>query len=181
MVDVRPFGLDGSAGSTPLRITLARPGPSALFGKLYAATTSAPTAGTSWGAPSSTGGWRTSRPSPRVRRLVQYEDYLLRLMYAAGIPTAEPYGFVEITPEREYLIVTEFFEGAEEIGEADVDEEVIDDALAVVRRLWDVGAGPSRHQAGQRAGPGRARCCSSTWPSPRSGPRRGARPSTWPT
>ena len=70
---------------------------------------------------------------------MQYEDYLLRLMYGAGIPTARPYGFVEITPEREYLLVTEFFDGAVEISDAVIDDGVIDDALAVVRRLWDAG------------------------------------------
>jgi tRNA A-37 threonylcarbamoyl transferase component Bud32 len=48
---------------------------------------------------------------------------------------------VEITPEREYLLVAEFFEGAREIGdpEVTVDEAVIDDALAQVRRLWQAG------------------------------------------
>ena len=51
----------------------------------------------------------------------------------------EPYGFVEITPEREYLLVTEFFDGAVEIGEAEVDESIIDQGLLVVRRLWEAG------------------------------------------
>jgi hypothetical protein len=46
---------------------------------------------------------------------------------------------VELTPEREYLIVTEFLEGAKEISEAEVDETVIDEGLAIVRRLWDAG------------------------------------------
>jgi RIO-like serine/threonine protein kinase len=46
---------------------------------------------------------------------------------------------VEITPEREYMIVMEFFEGAVEIGEADVDDGVIDDGLLLIRRLWDAG------------------------------------------
>ena len=74
-----------------------------------------------------------------MRRLVQYEDYLLRLMHSAGIATARPYGFVEITPEREFLLVTEFFAGAAEISAAPVDDEIIDDALGVVRQLWDAG------------------------------------------
>jgi hypothetical protein len=30
-----------------------------------------------------------------VRRLVEYEDHLLRLMRDAGLPTPRPYGFVE--------------------------------------------------------------------------------------
>ena len=54
-------------------------------------------------------------PFKSVARLVQYEDYALRVMRDAGIPTATPYGIVEITPGREYILVTSFFEGAEEI------------------------------------------------------------------
>ena len=74
-----------------------------------------------------------------MRRLVQYEDYALRVMRDAGIPTAAPLGIVELTPEREYLLVTEFFDGAVEIGEAEVDDQIIDEGLALVRRLWDAG------------------------------------------
>jgi tRNA A-37 threonylcarbamoyl transferase component Bud32 len=70
---------------------------------------------------------------------VEYEDHLLRLMRDAGLPTPRPYGFVEITPEREYLIVMEFFEGAHEMRGGPVDDQVIGDALHVVRRMWDVG------------------------------------------
>ena len=44
-------------------------------------------------------------PFSSVRRLVEYEDYALRLLRDAGIPTATPYGIVEITPEREYMLV----------------------------------------------------------------------------
>jgi hypothetical protein len=46
---------------------------------------------------------------------------------------------VELTPEREYLLVTEFFDGAVELGDAEVDEQIIDDGLGIVRRLWDAG------------------------------------------
>ena len=60
-------------------------------------------------------------------------------MQAASVPSAEPYGFVEITPEREYLLVTEFMAGAREIGEVEVDDAIIDHALSVVRTLWDAG------------------------------------------
>jgi tRNA A-37 threonylcarbamoyl transferase component Bud32 len=70
---------------------------------------------------------------------VQYEDYVLRLLVSAGLPAPEPLGIVEITPEREYLLVTEFFDGAREIGECRVDEDVIDQGLRVVRRLWESG------------------------------------------
>jgi tRNA A-37 threonylcarbamoyl transferase component Bud32 len=74
-----------------------------------------------------------------VRRLVQYEDYILRLLRDARLPTAAPYGIVEITPEREYMLVTEFMEGAVEIGEAEVDDSIIDQGLEIVRRLWEAG------------------------------------------
>jgi hypothetical protein len=46
---------------------------------------------------------------------------------------------VELTPEREYLLVTEFFAGATELGEATVDDQVIDDGLGIIRKLWDAG------------------------------------------
>jgi tRNA A-37 threonylcarbamoyl transferase component Bud32 len=74
-----------------------------------------------------------------VRRLVEYEDHALRLLRDAGIPTAAPYGIVEITPGREYMLVAGFIDGAWEIGEAEVDDDVIDEGLQVIRRLWDAG------------------------------------------
>ena len=37
------------------------------------------------------------------------------------------------------MIVMEFFEGAVEIGDAVVDDGVIDQGLSMVRRLWDAG------------------------------------------
>ena len=74
-----------------------------------------------------------------VRRLVQQEDYALRLCRDAGLPGPEPFGFVELTPEREYLLLTEFFAGPAELGEATVDDTVIDDGLLIIRRMWDAG------------------------------------------
>ena len=50
-----------------------------------------------------------------------------------------PYGVVELTPEREYLLVTEFFDGATELGEAQVDDKVIDNGLQIIRKLWEAG------------------------------------------
>jgi tRNA A-37 threonylcarbamoyl transferase component Bud32 len=74
-----------------------------------------------------------------VRRFVEYEDYTLRLLQDMGLPSPKAYGVVEITPEREYMIVMEFFEGAVEIGDADVDDSVIDQGMRLVRQLWDAG------------------------------------------
>ncbi len=74
-----------------------------------------------------------------MRRLAEYEDYALRLLQDAGIAVPRPYGIVEITPEREYLVVTEFFDGAVEIGGADLDDQLIDQGLSLIRALWDAG------------------------------------------
>jgi tRNA A-37 threonylcarbamoyl transferase component Bud32 len=81
------------------------------------------------------------RPFRTVRRMVQNEDYLLRVLRDAGLPVVRTYGFVELTPEREYMLVTEFADGAREICEDDVvvDTTLIDDGLRVVRGLWDAG------------------------------------------
>jgi tRNA A-37 threonylcarbamoyl transferase component Bud32/membrane-associated phospholipid phosphatase len=137
--DIRPFGLAGSAGSTPLRIEVDDEADTVLFGKLYAATHLRADRWYKLGRTLLYGRLEDESTFSTVRRLVQYEDYLLRLMQAAGVPSAEPYGFVEITPEREYLLVTEFLAGTEEIGEVEVNDDIIDDALRVVRKLWDSG------------------------------------------
>jgi hypothetical protein len=46
---------------------------------------------------------------------------------------------VELTPNREYMLVTEFFENARNLGDAEIDEAVIDEGLRMVRRLWEIG------------------------------------------
>ena len=74
-----------------------------------------------------------------MRRLVIYEDYALRLLQDIGVRTARPHGVIEITPEREYVLVTEFFKDAEEISEAHIGDGVIDQGLALIRNLWDAG------------------------------------------
>jgi tRNA A-37 threonylcarbamoyl transferase component Bud32/membrane-associated phospholipid phosphatase len=137
--EVKPFGLAGSAGSTPLRIKLAGDPPALLFGKLYARTHLRSDRWYKFGRELLYGRLEDEKAFNTVRRLVQHEDYALHKLHLAGLPTPRPYGFVELTPDREYLLVTEFFEGARELGEATVDEAVIDDGLGVVRKLWDAG------------------------------------------
>jgi len=70
---------------------------------------------------------------------VEYEDYMLRLMADVGVPSAAPYGFVELTPEREYLLVAEFLAGGTEILDAEISRDTIRDALSIIRRLWNAG------------------------------------------
>ena len=139
VLDVKPVGLAGSGGSTPLRVKVAGNPDTYVFAKLYAKSHLMADRWYKLGRSILYGALEDEAPFHTVRRLVESEDYTLRLLRDAGIPTALPYGVVEITPEREYLLVTEFLEGAEEIGEAEVDEEVIDNALLLVRKLWDAG------------------------------------------
>ena len=139
---VVPFGLEGSGGSTPLKITVKADcdeGESAVFGKLYAATHLHSDRWYKLGRTLLYGRLEDEQPYHSVRRLVQYEDYVLHLLADAGLPAPRPLGIVEITPEREYLLVTEFVRGSQEIGEAVVDDAVIDQGLSVVRRMWEIG------------------------------------------
>jgi tRNA A-37 threonylcarbamoyl transferase component Bud32/membrane-associated phospholipid phosphatase len=137
--EVKPFGLAGSAGSTPLRITVKGDPPRQLFGKLYAQSHLRSDRWYKLGRELLYGRLEDEKPFNTVRRLVQQEDYALALMQRAGLPSPTPFGFVELTPEREYLLVTEFFDGATELGEAEVDDQVIDDGLGIIRKLWDAG------------------------------------------
>jgi hypothetical protein len=139
VVDVKPVGLAGSGGSTPLRIRVAGDPDTYLFGKLYAMNHVRADRWYKLGRTILYGRLEDEAPFHSVRRLVQYEDYASRVMRDAGIPTAAPLGVIQLTPEREYLFVTSFFDGAVEIGEAEVDDQIIDEGLAMVRRLWNNG------------------------------------------
>jgi membrane-associated phospholipid phosphatase len=139
VLDIVPVGLESSAGSTPLRLTVEGDPGEHLFGKLY---TLGHVRADRWYKL-----WRTilygtledEHPFGSVRQLTQYEDYVLRLLRDAGVRSATPYGIVEITPEREYLLVTEFLFGAVELGDAEVDDGLIDQGLLLIRKLWDAG------------------------------------------
>jgi tRNA A-37 threonylcarbamoyl transferase component Bud32 len=137
--EVKPFGLAGSAGSTPLRIKVKGDPGTVLFGKLYARSHLRSDRWYKLGRELLYGRLEDEKAFNTVGRLVQQEDYALRLLRDAGLPTPAPYGVVELTPEREYLITFEFFDQATELGEAEVDEQVIDDGLGIIRKLWDAG------------------------------------------
>jgi tRNA A-37 threonylcarbamoyl transferase component Bud32/membrane-associated phospholipid phosphatase len=142
VLDVKPVGLEGSAGSTPLRLRIAagdKEPERDLFAKLYAKSHVRADRSYKLGRSILYGALEDEAPFQSVRRFVEYEDYTLLRLRHAGIPVPAPFGFVEITPEREYLIVMEFFTGAQELGKAAVDDTVIDSGLRLVRRLWDAG------------------------------------------
>jgi len=139
VLEIKPIGLAASGGSTPLRLRIAGDPDSYVFAKLYAKSHVRADRWYKLGRTILYGSLEDETSFQTVRRFVQYEDYTLRLMQDAELPVPAPYGIVEITPEREYLIVMEFFDRAVEINEADVDDEIIDEGLLLVRRLWDAG------------------------------------------
>jgi tRNA A-37 threonylcarbamoyl transferase component Bud32 len=142
VLDVKPVGLEGSGGSTPLRIKIEATDDEPeryVFAKLYAKSHVRADRWYKLGRTILYGALEDEKPFQSVRRFVEYEDYTLRLLNDLGIPVPRPYGIVEITPEREYMIVMEFFEGAVEIGDAEIDDGVIDQGLGMVRRMWDEG------------------------------------------
>jgi membrane-associated phospholipid phosphatase len=139
VTEIKPVGLASSAASTPLRLRVEGGPEEYVFAKLY---TKAHVRADRWYKLTRSilyGSLEDEKPFQSVRRLAEYEDHMLRLMRDSGIRTARPYGIVEITPEREYLLITEFFSGAAEVGDAVVDDEVIDQGLLLVRKLWDAG------------------------------------------
>ncbi|HEX9123321.1 MAG TPA: phosphatase PAP2 family protein [Actinomycetota bacterium] len=142
VLEIKPVGLEGSGGSTPLRLKVAATDDEPeryLFAKLYAKNHVRADRWYKLGRSILYGALEDETPFGTVRRFVEYEDYTLRLLRDAGIPTPAPFGIVEITPEREYMILMEFFAGAVEIGESEVDDGVISDGLAVIRAFWDAG------------------------------------------
>jgi tRNA A-37 threonylcarbamoyl transferase component Bud32 len=137
--EVQPFGWEGSAGSTPLRIKVKGEEDAWLFAKLYARSHLRADRWYKFGRTLLYGRLEDEKPFNTVRRFVQQEDYALALLQRAGVPSPEPYGVVELTPEREYLVVCEFLDGATEISQAQVDDAVIDQGLGIIRRLWEAG------------------------------------------
>ena len=88
--EIRPFGLAGSGGSTPLRITVEGDPPRMLFGKLYAQNHLRADRWYKLGRELLYGRLEDEKPFNTVRRLVQQEDYALRLMRDHGLPSLPP-------------------------------------------------------------------------------------------
>jgi membrane-associated phospholipid phosphatase/tRNA A-37 threonylcarbamoyl transferase component Bud32 len=141
ILEMKLVGLEGSGGSTPLKLRVVdeQGVERAVFAKLYAKNHVRADRWYKLGRTMLYGRLEDETPFGTVRRFVEYEDYTLRLLGEYGFATPRPLGVVEITPEREYLIAMEFFEDAEEIGDVDIDEQIIDEGLSMIRRMWDVG------------------------------------------
>jgi tRNA A-37 threonylcarbamoyl transferase component Bud32 len=139
VLEIKPVGLEASGGSTPLRLRIAGEPDSYVFAKLYAKSHVRADRWYKLGRKILYGALEDETSFQTVRRFVQYEDYTLRFMQDVKLPVPTPYGIVEITPEREYLIVMEFFDGAVEINDAEVDDAVIDQGLQLIRTMWNAG------------------------------------------
>jgi tRNA A-37 threonylcarbamoyl transferase component Bud32/membrane-associated phospholipid phosphatase len=138
-IDVKLFGLEASGGSTPLLITLENGDHRHVFAKLYAHNHLRSDRWYKLGRSLLYGALEDERPFKTVRALAQHEDYIMRLMQAAGVPGPRSYGIVEITRGREYLLVAEFIEGAEEMSQAEVNGAIVFAGLAAIRSMWDAG------------------------------------------
>ena len=132
-----PIGLEGSAGSTPLKIVDSSG--DAVFAKLYSSTHLRSDRWYKLGRTLLYGRLEDEQRFTSVRRLVQHEHYMLFAFEAAGVATHAPIGIVEITPDREYLLVTEFLHDAVEISQVAVDVDLADQGLQLVQQLWRAG------------------------------------------
>jgi hypothetical protein len=134
---VEPFGAEGSGGSTPLLMTLDDG--SRVFGKILA---TSHVKADRWYRTVRTimyGRLEDETSFSSVRQLIGQEDYALRLLDDDGFHVAHTYGIVELTPNQEYLLAEQFFDDADTLGHATVDDAVIDQGMHLVRRLWDSG------------------------------------------
>ena len=104
VTEVEPFGLEGSGGSSPLRMKLADG--SRVFGKIYATSHVRADRWYRVGRTILYGKLEDETPFGDVRRLAEYEDYALRYLAMNGLEVAHTYGIVELTPNREYMLVT---------------------------------------------------------------------------
>ncbi|MGZ8614112.1 MAG: phosphatase PAP2 family protein, partial [Actinomycetota bacterium] len=137
VTDVEPFGLEGSGGSSPLRMTLADG--SRVFGKIYATSHVRADRWYRVGRTILYGKLEDETPFGSVRRLAEYEDYALRYLAMNDVMVARTWGIVELTPNREYMLVTEFFEDSKNLGDSEIDDVVIDEGLRLIRQFWDIG------------------------------------------
>ncbi len=137
VTNVKAFGEEGSGGSTPLLMTIEDG--TRVFGKILA---SSHARSDRWYRIMRTimyGRLEDETSFSSVRQLIGAEDYALRLLDDLGFRVAHSYGIVELTPNQEYLLAEEFFEGGETLGHAEVTDAVIAEGIQLVRALWDAG------------------------------------------
>ena len=179
MEEVELFGLAGSAGST-LPWIRSRATYTWLFAKLYAKNHLRADRLAKLGRELLYGRLEDEKLFNTVRRLVQQEDYALQKLYLVGPMQPAALRHRRAHPRAEYLLVTEFFDRAVELGEAEVDEQAIDDGLAIIRGAWEAGlAHRDIKPANLLVRDGRLLLIDVFFTEVRPTPC--ARPSTWPT
>jgi tRNA A-37 threonylcarbamoyl transferase component Bud32 len=140
---IEPFGQSASGGSTPLKLVVRdRDGgsTSTRFAKLYSSTHLRADRWYKLGRTILYGELEDETAFESVRRLVEYEDYMVRVMNEAGVPTVAPRGFLEIDPDREYLLMTSLLERSEEADtDVELSDRAIDAGLEAVQTMWDHG------------------------------------------
>jgi len=137
VTDVEPFGLEGSGGSSPLRMTLEDG--VHLFGKIYSTSHLRADRWYKIGRSITYGKMEDEVAFGSVLRLAAWEDYALRILRDSGIDVATTYGVVELTPGREYMLVTEMFANAKNLGDSEIDDTIINEGVQLIRSLWDAG------------------------------------------
>ena len=135
--DVRLVGLEGSAGSTPLRI--AAVDGEVYFGKLYARS--------HLRSDRSYKLWRTliygrledEQHFTSVRRLVQHEDYMLHVMARVGVPSRGGGRHRRDHPRPRVPAGHRVPDRRRRDQRGAVDVEIIDEGLEVDRAMWRAG------------------------------------------
>ena len=141
VLDIKPIGLAGSGGSTPLRITVAGDPDTNLFGKLYAMSHVRADRWYKLGRTILYGRLEDEAPFQSVRRLVQYEDYTLRLMQRPRHPDGRALRHRRADARSGSTCSSPSSSTApSEIGEAEVDDSIIDQGLQLVRSSGTPGS-----------------------------------------
>ena len=128
----------GSSGSTPLLLDLDDG--TQLFAKLYSLAHLRADRWYKLGRAVLYGRLEDEAPFADIRHLVEHEDYMLRVARDAGVPVPRSHGIVQVTPGREYVLVTEALPDARQLGDCTgVADQVVVEGLDIVRRLWSAG------------------------------------------
>jgi tRNA A-37 threonylcarbamoyl transferase component Bud32 len=142
LVSIEPIGEESSGGSTPLKLEVRDEETgrtSRRFAKLYSSTHLRADRWYKLGRTILYGELEDEASFESVRRLVEYEDHMLRLMDEAGVPTVRPRGVVEVEPDREYLLMMSLLDAEEIAPDTRLSDAAIDAGLEAVHLMWDHG------------------------------------------
>ena len=139
MLDVKPVGLAGSGGSTPLRMKVAGDPDTYLFGKLYAMSHVRADRWYKLGRTILYGRLEDEAPFQSVRRLVEYEDYTAAAAARRRHPDRGALRHRRAHARTRVPARHRVLRRREGDRRRRVDDDVIDQGLRIVRKLWDAG------------------------------------------